>query len=365
MALPTSLYIHIPFCRHICAYCDFPKLFYKEEWGKAYISALFDELDSYNIEKGSLKTIYIGGGTPTALDDELLSSLLKKVRPYLSSSYEFTVEANPETITQEKAKILYTAGVNRVSVGVESSSPRLLKLMGRAHSFSDAVTSIAILKKIGISNINADMIYALPTETYEDVKKDIDAFLSLDIDHLSCYSLILEGGTIFSAKGIKEAPSDTQADQYELILRCLRKAGFTRYEVSNFARNGKESEHNKVYWRDEPYYGAGLGAAGYIGNKRYKNTLNFNTYCKGKHLDYEEEVGADDDVHYFLLTNLRLAQGFHLATFKSRFGFSLEQEKSKELASLKKNGLISIEEGRLYCTDKGLLLLDSVLLELF
>lgn len=364
-AAASSLYVHIPFCRHICAYCDFPKLFYEQRWGKPYLGALFDELDSYRIEAGFLKTIYIGGGTPTALDDELLALLLEKVRHYLAKDGEFTLEANPETITEEKARLLARSGVSRVSLGVQSAQPRLLRLMGRAHSFAQAKEAIAMLKEAGISNINADLIYALPGESTEEVASDIEAFLSLDLPHLSCYSLILERATIFAAKGYQEAPSEVQAEQYELILARLREAGYQRYEVSNFAKKGWECRHNLVYWRDEPYIGAGLGAAGYLGGRRHKNSLNFHAYCAGKFRGEEEEVDAASDLHYFLLCNLRLAEGFPLAAFKKRFGYALEEVKAEAIAKLAQRGLLVDDGDALRCTDEGLLLLDTVLLELF
>lgn len=365
MKAPSSLYVHIPFCSSICGYCDFVKLLYRDDFAAAYLPSLKEEILSFRIPS-KLSTIYVGGGTPSCLKEEDLADLLSFLKPYLGEGGEFTVEANPESLTPEKAQILARNGVNRVSLGMESATPRLLKLMGRRHDLAQVQEAVAALNEVGISNINLDLIYALPEESKEELNNDLEAALSLKTPHLSCYSLILEDSSLFHNKGIKEASSDEQAAQYEMILKRLREEGYRRYEVSNFAQGGHLSAHNLTYWRDEEYYGAGLGAAGYVNGIRYKNFVSLSDYLQSKSKRKEEEkVTLTSDYHYFLLTNLRLDEGFSLASFQNRFGVSFLEKAKKALPKLVAEGLMVVTPERVYCTDRGLLILDQVLLELF
>ena len=248
---------------------------------------------------------------------------------------------------------------------MESSDPKLLGLMGRKHSYQDVVKAVAAVKEAGIGNINVDLIYALPGENADLLAQDISALLALDVPHLSTYSLILEDDSIFKAKGISEASEDVQAEQYEQILKALRAAGYDRYEVSNFCREGKMSRHNLVYWHDEPYYAAGLGASGYIGNLRYRNTRSLKKYRAGQWREEEESVTPIDDIHYFLLTGLRLESGISLKAFADRFGFSFLTKYPKEVLKLKEEGLLDQKGDSLFATDRGIMLLDRILEELF
>lgn len=363
--LPSSLYVHIPFCRHICRYCDFAKVFYARNWAEDYLGELKKEIISYDLRPQ--KTIYVGGGTPTALDDDLFEGLLSFLRPYLAAGGEFTMEGNPETITKEKADLMAGYGVNRFSLGVESANPRLLSLMGRKHTFDDVKRSLSLLREAGIENLSADLIYALPGETDEELEADIAALLSLKTPHLSTYCLSVNPMTEFYNEGVKEMEQDLAATQYELILAKLREGGYRRYEVSNFCFPGAFSRHNLVYWKDELYYGAGLGASGYLDGLRYTNTKNLASYLKGERIAEKEAVvpGSKSDLEYYFLTNLRLDEGFSLEDFEIRFGFSFEERYSKEVASLKEKGLALTKNGRYLATDKGILLLDQVLLALY
>jgi len=364
MSAPRALYIHIPFCDSICGYCDFCKLIYNEHFAHSYLEHLFAELDSFHIE--SVDTIYIGGGTPTSLSDPLFEKLLKKVSDYLAPEGEFTVEGNPENISKNKILMMARFGVNRVSIGMESSSPRLLDLMGRKHSFEKVRTAVETCRKNGILNINLDLMYALPDETNDELDADLETILSLDPSHISTYSLILEDNSLFKKRGIKEASDDIQADQYERILSKLRDAGYERYEVSNFAKDGFRSRHNLVYWHDEEYFGAGLGAAGYIDGIRYTNTRSFSQYIKNQDKRLaSERVEGEDAIRYFLLTNLRLAEGFEISRFDRLFQINFAERYENVLPRLTKEGLIRIEGGRVKPTDKGILLLDRVLLDLY
>ncbi len=359
----SSLYVHIPFCGSICSYCDFPKVLYKEEWAFSYLSALFAELDQYKGKK--YDTIYIGGGTPTSLNDECFKALLARLSAYKKDECEWSIESNPESLTKEKAALCAFYGVNRISIGIESSLPRLLNLMERKHTFLKAKEAINNAKEAGISNINADLIYALPNESEEELKEDIKAFLSLNLPHLSAYTLILEKGTKLFLKGYKEMDDEKAASQYDLLLSSFREKGYKRYEVSNFCLEGYECKHNLTYWEDNEYDAVGLGASGYSGGIRYKNTLSLDKYLKGKYRAETEVVTPKDDLEYYFLTNLRLEKGFSLADFSSRFGFSFLSKYEKAYDSCSRDGLLKIEEGRVKPTDKGILLLDRILLSLF
>lgn len=359
----SSLYVHIPFCESICGYCDFCKVIYKKEWAESYLPALFAEIASYG--EGPYKTIYVGGGTPTSLRQEQLSALLSFLNPYLDKGGEFTVEANPESLSKEKALIMAKYGVNRVSMGMQTVSPRLRQLLGRRHTFEDVQKAVGVLLEAGITNINVDWMYALPGETNEEFEVDRKAILSLNVDHISAYSLILEEGTTFKAKGLQEENEERQAEMYEWVVRVLKEAGYERYEVSNFCKNGKKSRHNLAYWKDERYVGCGLGAAGYIGDIRYKNTRSLKAYLAGEIIAEKEEVTPKDDREYFFLTNLRLEEGFALSSFKERFGTSFLSEYKEPFEKLEKQGLLIEKEGNIKATDRGFLLLDTILRALF
>ena len=363
MKRPSSLYVHIPFCRHLCAYCDFPKVFYKEEWAKSYLGALFCEIKSKDI--GKLKTIYVGGGTPTSLEAKDLESLLLFLRDYLDEDYEFSIEANPETLDEEKAKTLASCGVNRVSIGMQTASPRLLEKLGRRHTFEDVEKAVGFLRSSGIANINIDLMYGLPEENMEEVQADLEAFFSLGVPHVSAYSLILEQGTSFYVRGVKPLDDDAQQAQFEYIRDCLEKHCYARYEISNFARPGCQCRHNKTYWKDEPYYGVGLGAAGYVGKVRYVNTKNLRKYLAGECLGEEETLDEASEIEDFLLTNLRLVEGFDPAEFEARFRQSFSKRFGEKAARLLDRGLLYIGEDAIRATSRGLDLLDTVLVALF
>lgn len=364
MKKPNSLYIHIPFCEHICGYCDFVKLLYRDDFASSYVFSLIEEIKSLNLS--NLKTIYIGGGTPTCLPSSLLKEVLSVCQPLLSKDYEFSVEGNPESLSEEKVALLARFGVNRVSIGMQSSHDERLKSLGRHHSLKDVISAVSLLRKHGIDNINVDLMYALPNEDSQELEEDLKAVLSLKTPHISAYSLILEDDSIFKHQNVKEAPSEVQADQYELILKTLRENGYERYEVSNFAKDGKYSKHNLTYWKDEGYYAAGLGASGYVDGIRFKNYVSLPRYLKERNKrESEEKETTTDELESYFLTNLRLSKGFSLSEFKARFGFPFlckYQEKCDKLAA---RGLLNVTAERVYPTDQGLLLLDEILVELF
>ena len=357
-----SLYIHIPFCEHICKYCDFTKLFYNEKFAKPYIKALLKEIDSYQINK--VKTIYIGGGTPTSLGDEDFETLLKKIKPFLLDGGEFTIEANVENLTKSKLDLMDKYGVTRLSIGVESTSNSTLKDIGRAHTYEDAIKTVNEAKKHNFDSINVDLIFGFKSQTIEQLKLDLQNIITLDVDHISIYSLIVSPGSAFHNMKYKEQDEDESAKFYELIVSTLRAAGYKRYEVSNFARNGKYSQHNLTYWHDQEYFGIGLGASGYLDGVRYENTKNLDKYLKGHFIDKKETVMKQSDLTYFLLTNLRLEDGFLRIEFENRFGFDFVKEYETKIQRFVDSGDLLIDEKSVRLSDKGLMIMDYILLNI-
>ena len=358
-----ALYIHIPFCEHICDYCDFTKLQYFTIFAKPYLKHLKEELDSYQINH-RLETIYVGGGTPTALEDDLFVELLKIIEPYTDGVKEYTFECNPESLTDFKLSTMKEYGVNRLSIGVESTNDEILKSINRHHTYLDVKTAILRAKTHGFDNINVDLILGLPGSDLAQLRIDLDNLFSLDIQHLSCYSLTVHPNTVFFLKNISEPLSDKSREYYDLVHIHMKEHGFIHYEVSNWALPGRESKHNMVYWKNEQYYGVGLGASGYIGNVRYTNTRSITEYLKGKTRDTEEVVSMKDDIEYQIMLNLRTVNGLNLDSFKEKFGIDLLKAKEKEIRRMIDGGLLELRNQNLIPTYEGMMVLDTIILEL-
>ena len=360
---PKSLYIHIPFCEAICDYCDFPKLQYFTFFAEKYLFYLQKELDSYVIGK-DLKTIYIGGGTPTSLEDHLFEKLLKMVLPYTKNIQEYTIEANPESLSLNKLKLMKKYGVNRLSIGVESTDDKILKAINRHHTFSDVKKAIKMAKEVGFDNINVDLILGLPHCLKPQLKKDLDKLLSLPITNISCYSLSIHPHTSFYLKGIKEQNSDIERELYDYVHSRLLEAGFIHYEISNWAKPHHESIHNFTYWKDDRYYGVGLGAAGFIDNKRYTNTKSINQYLKGITIKEEENIALEDDKEYFIMLNLRTNRGLIFEEYQKRFNEDFLKKNQQKISQFVDNGLMVYEKDRIYLTYAGMMILDTIVMEL-
>ena len=346
-----SLYIHIPFCNKICDYCDFTKLQYFRNFASDYLKALKDELKSYKIK--NLKTIYVGGGTPTALEDDLFLELLQMIDPYTKGVNEYTFEANPESLSLEKIKMLKEHGVNRISIGVQTTNDKILKAVNRDHTFEQVKTAIKNLKDNDIDNINVDLILGLPHSSKKIFKKDLKNVLSLDIKHISCYGLTVNPHTALYNKGFKEPESDVLRDFYDIVEQTLKENGFIHYEVSNWAKPGYQSEHNLTYWRNEEYYGCGLGASGYIKDIRYKNTVNLSQYLERVFIAEKEKVSEKDKITYQIMLNLRTIEGLDC---------SFVINKEKEVEELISSGLLKKENDHLIPTYEGMMVLDQIIL---
>ena len=365
---PTSAYVHIPFCTQICYYCDFSKVFIKNQPVDSYLEHLIEEYHSYDIKK--LRTLYISGGTPTALSARQLAFLLEKLTDKLDLSYleELTIEANPGDLDQEKIAVLNDSPVNRVSLGVQTFNDRMLKQIGRSHLEKDIYENIANLKKAGFDNISIDLIYALPKQTMEDVKTNVAKAIALDIPHMSLYSLILENHTVFMnrmRRGKLPLPKeDLEAEMFEYIIAELEKAGFEHYEISNFSKPGFESRHNLMYWDNAEYYGIGAGASGYVDGVRYKNHGPIRHYLQaveaGNARVQEEVLSLREKMEEEMFLGLRKKSGVSKKRFEEKFGLSFEDQYGAVVSELTEQGLLVPDRDIVRMTKQGLFLGDTV-----
>lgn len=356
-----GLYIHIPFCKRICSYCDFPKLVSNEKNYKIYIDAIKKEIDSKKEDLVNIDTVYIGGGTPNVLPNELLIDLLKHIHPYIMNAKEVTIEANPELITIAQADIFYEYGISRVSLGVESTSDSSLKLLGRGHKIEDVTKAIAILRDKHIQNINLDFIFGYPMENLDNLKSDLEYVYKENVPHVSFYSLILEDKTIFSyllSKGeLKLLDDDLIADMYDYINKDLYNHGYKHYEISNYAKDGYESIHNELYWKEMEYVGIGMGASGFIKPYRYTNYKNLKKYLEC----IEEErilIPLEEEKKEFMMLGLRMLDGISLSYYESKYHSSpiIDFDLSKHINS----GLLKIEGDRLFIPENKLFIANIV-----
>ena len=352
-----SAYIHIPFCNNICSYCDFCKLLYNKNFVKKYLDALEKEITN-NYKNEILDTIYVGGGTPSSLSVSELNKLFSIIKIFkLSKDYEFTFEVNIEDITEEKLEKLKENKVNRLSIGIESFNDKYLKYLGRNY------TSVIIKEKVELAkkyfdNINVDLMYALKNESLDDLEEDIDKILKLDIKHISCYSLIIEKNTKLYIDNTKYISDDLDSDMYDLIDKKLENK-YHRYEVSNYSITSYESRHNLTYWKNNEYYGFGLGAAGYIDNIRYTNTRNLSKYISGSYERQEEVLTKEDKIKYEFILGLRLTSGINKDNFNKKYGININEiEIIKELIN---KGLLIDDKINIYVPKKYFYVLNDIL----
>ena len=365
---PTSAYVHIPFCTQICYYCDFSKVFIKNQPVDSYLEHLLEEFRSYDIQK--LRTLYIGGGTPTALSASQLEVLLESLTENLDLSVleELTIEANPGDLDADKIAVLKNSAVNRVSLGVQTFDDKMLKKIGRSHLEKDIYENIDRLKLAGFDNISIDLIYALPGQTMEQVKENVAKAIGLDIPHMSLYSLILENHTVFMnrmRRGKLPLPKEElEAEMFEYIIAELERAGFEHYEISNFSKSGFESRHNLMYWDNVEYYGIGAGASGYVNGIRYKNHGPIRHYLsaveEGNARITEEHLSQKEQMEEEMFLGLRKKSGVSMARFEEKFGRSFDELYGEVVRDLVQQGLMQIEGDRVRMTKRGLFLGDTV-----
>lgn len=357
------LYVHVPFCRSICYYCDFCHTVYSEKSADEWLSALKKELSMRAISP-SCRTVYIGGGTPSVLASGQLNELLDLLVPYASEAAEYTVEINPETLDAEKTEIMKKHGVNRISMGLQTSSSRLLASIGRHHTFADVRHAVQLLRDAGIDNISLDLMYGLPQQTMEDLRQSCRDALSLQPRHLSLYSLTVEEKTVFGRKGVQPADPDTEADMYDWISSWLPQQGLIKYEISNFAVPGYESRHNTAYWEYRDFYGVSCGASGKEGGMRYDNERSLAAYIRNPLQRSEIQLSERDRQFEMVMMSLRMVKGMNLHRYADTFHEPYEKRFGTKTARLVSQGLLEITEDAVRATPYGLEILNTVLVEL-
>ncbi|MEC0694361.1 radical SAM family heme chaperone HemW [Bacillus atrophaeus] len=369
-----SAYIHIPFCEHICHYCDFNKYFIQSQPVDEYLNSLEKEMINTVAKTGQpkLDTIFIGGGTPTSLSEAQLEKLMDIVHRVLKPTSplpEFAVEANPDDLSAEKLKVLKDAGVNRLSFGVQTFEDDLLKKIGRVHKKKDVFTSFERARALGFENISLDLMFGLPGQTLEHLDRSLQTALSLDAEHYSVYSLIVEPKTVFynlMQKGRLHLPAqDQEAEMYELVMRQMSDANIHQYEISNFAKPGLESKHNLTYWSNEDYFGFGAGAHGYINGVRTVNAGPVKHYIdlineKGFPYRDTHEVTKEEQIEEELFLGLRKTAGVSKKRFFEKYGCSLDELFAHVLCGLSDKGLIHNTESSVSLTHNGKLLGNEV-----
>lgn len=368
-----GLYVHVPFCVRKCRYCDF----YSVPVNGTDLRARF--LDALAVEIGALppdfhpETVYVGGGTPSALETEELERLLALVREKAGGAAEWTCEANPGTLTRGKAELLRRAGVGRVSLGVQSFDPQNLAFLGRIHSAQDAVDSFRLLRDCGFRNVSLDLMYAIPGSSREQLERDLARIVNLEPEHVACYCLIFEEGTpltrLRDAGEVAEVEDDEQIEQYRLIRRTLSEAGYRHYEISNFAKPGFECRHNLLYWGSGEYIGCGPAAHSHWGGVRYANVRSVDDYCSAllagrSARATEERLEPEAKAREALVMGLRRLDGVSREEFKARTGFDYRDLRGREIDWLVELGMLEETGGRLRLTEKGLFVSDSVFAEL-
>lgn len=369
----TAAYLHIPFCDHICFYCDFNKVFLEGQPVDEYIDMVIQEMAIMKERhpKEKVETFYIGGGTPTTLTAGQMEKLLMGIQTHfpMEEGAEFTVEANPESISFDKFKVMKEHGVNRISMGVQSFNDAILKKIGRIHTSDQVYDCVKLAQKAGFDNMSIDLIFRLPTQTLADFSETLDRALELDLPHYSVYALILENKTIFynlMRQGKLPLPSeDEEADMYELVMDRMAKAGREHYEISNYAKPGFQSEHNLAYWRNENYFGFGAGAHGYIDGIRYNNNGPIQHYLeplreKQSPILYQKELTPMNVIEEELMLGLRTMKGVSRSTFHQKFNEPVEKYYADEIENLINRNLLVLEDDFLRLTQKGKFLGNEV-----
>ena len=365
-----GIYIHIPFCKRKCHYCDFISFSDKMDLIDDYIETIKKEISNYKINQEDylIETIYFGGGTPSYIESKYIIGILEELKQKfnISKDVEITIEINPGTVDEQKLQEYYNSGINRISFGLQSTKSELLKLVGRIHSYSDFLNSYNLAKKIGFKNVNVDLMIGLPVQTLEDVQKDLEKIIELKPEHISVYSLIVEEGTIIEQKiNNKELylPSEElERKMYWKVKEELEKQGFIHYEISNFSKPQYESKHNLSCWNQEEYIGFGLAAHSYIDNKRYSNTENLEEYIDNieKSTTIHEVQTKEDKMKEYMLLSLRKLEGVKISEFKNKFIDNPIYLYRESLSKLVTQELIEIDIDNIKLTNKGIDLANLV-----
>lgn len=380
-----ELYIHIPFCVKKCDYCDFLSGPGSISRQKNYIHALQKEIEA--AQEGAdrpVTSIFIGGGTPSVLDYELLGQVMEKLKKkfHIAPDAEITIEANPGTLccrededkspdsflSEKKLAAYRSFGINRLSLGLQSPQDKELKILGRIHTYEQFLESFFMAREAGFSNINVDLMCAIPEQTYEDWKSNLCTVASLGAEHISAYSLIVEEGTPFAMRKLNLPDEDTEYRMYEDTAGILRQYGYCQYEISNYAKNGFACRHNIGYWQRTDYLGLGLGAASLWKNSRYSNTRDMEKYLELSSFPEkircdEETLTVEDQMAEFMFLGLRMTRGILAAEFEREFGCPIENIYGEILEKYKRLSLLKEENGRIFLSREGIHVSNSIMSE--
>lgn len=377
-----GIYIHIPFCKQKCYYCDFVSFSNKEGYIEKYVETVKREIDSYDLLNYNITTIYIGGGTPSRIPSEKIQEILEKIKQKISENQtkwediEITIELNPGTVDEEKIKKYKEIGINRLSIGLQSTKNKLLKEIGRIHTFEDFKNTYNLVKKVGFENINVDLMIGLPNQTISDVKESLNEIIKLNPTHVSVYSLIVEEYTkmeqLINNKELQLPDEELERQMYWYVKNILELNGYNHYEISNFAKKGKESKHNLNCWEQKEYIGLGLAAYSYLNGVRYGNTSNIEEYINVQDFFNRSELeesgirivdevqSLEDKRKEYMLLGLRKIEGISIQKFKEKFVENPIFLFRKELEKLVNEKLISIDGDCIRLTNKGLDLANIV-----
>ena len=365
-----SLYIHIPFCKQKCFYCDFPSYASIDYLKSDYVEALCKEIEEKAI-KYKIKSIFIGGGTPSYLETEEIIKILNYINKLdLSEDIEFTMECNPGALKEEKLRAMLNGGVNRISMGLQAVQNSLLKDIGRIHSFKQFEENFNLARQIGFKNINVDLMFGLPNQKVEEWKESLETIARMNPEHISAYSLIIEEGTAFYKLWERNKlilPSEEEErEMYVITKNILKNYGYHQYEISNYSKVGSECYHNKVYWKSDEYLGLGSASTSFIDGKRIKNIENVKDYIDK--INSGEDVIDDiyvntleDNMEEFVFMGLRMIEGINVNEFNKRFGVTIEGIYKEVIDKNINKKLLVLENDRLRLTEKGIELSNSVM----
>lgn len=368
---PLELYIHIPFCVKKCDYCDFLSGPANRSRQEAYVTALLKEIRSLSYDGGrQVVSVFFGGGTPSLIEAAFIEKILFNLKEKFSVSpeAEITIEANPGTLTQEKLEIYRRAGVNRLSLGLQSADDRDLRMLGRIHTYEEFLESFFLARKCGFSNINVDLISAIPGQTLEGWHRNLRTAAELGPEHISAYSLIVEEGTPFASRELDLPDEDTEYSMYEDTAKILSEYGYHQYEISNYAKEGMECIHNIGYWKRREYLGLGLGAASLYEEVRFSNTRDMEEYLAGSSKPEQirmevQHLTQRDEMEEFMFLGLRMTDGVLEKDFADYFGVPLSQIYGKVLHKYEQMGFLEQKDGWWRFTRRGIHVSNVILAE--
>lgn len=368
-----GIYIHIPFCVSKCIYCDFTSITDKKKIEK-YFNYLLEEIKMYKsiLKEYKIKTIYIGGGTPSFVNEKYIKKVINEIKKYndFSDDIEFTIEVNPGSINEEKLKEYISLGINRLSIGLQSTNDNMLKTIGRVHTFHDFKEKYSLARRLGINNISLDLMFGLPSQELNDFIKSIERVIDLSPEHISAYSLKVERGTklydLVKNKKLLLPTEELDRKMYEILINKLESNGYNLYEISNFSKKGYESKHNLSYWNRKEYLGLGISAHGFISDERYGNENSFEKYFKKidqgkKPINEINKIYEDEALFEEIMLNLRLTKGINIEEISRKYSIDFLKEYNEIIEELLNDGLIKIKDNYLFIPKEYLSLSNSII----